>query len=188
MSSAAVGDTAPTFVRRPVFGADIDTESICRDQALALVFLRHPGSAVTRHVALSLHQIWPDLDVADVALVAVIEGDLAAIRDFVPRYHIKYPVVADDGGLYESFGVPRDGMLRKTLLSLRPDSIRGYVECLQAGRGLIHGPYDRLMSAVVVAPGGQVAWRWDASSLFERLDVDEFRAQALAAGERRGAA
>lgn len=182
MSNAAVGEPAPSFIRHPIFGLEIDTASIVRDTALAVVFFRYSGSASARRTAMELHEVWPDLDLHDVGLVGVMEGKLDNLRDFVPRYHIKYPVVHDpEGELYDQWGVQRDTALRRSLPSLlSPSTLREYADTLQAGRGLIDGPFDRLPAAVVVAPGGKVAWRWDAASIADRLDVHELAEQALA--------
>jgi peroxiredoxin len=183
--AAQLGECIPHFTRQPVFGEEIDTASVSRARAIALVFLRHAGSAITRRTCMDLHLIVPELDLADVLLVALMEGDGEAVRDFVPRYHLKYPVVHDETGeLFEAFSVGRDRMLRRTLLGLRPSMLRSYAEALQSGRGLNQGPIDRLGAALVVGVGGTVAWRWDAERTTDMLDVEQLRAAALAAAPR----
>jgi peroxiredoxin len=183
-----VGDRAPSFVRRPIFGLDVDSEAIVRETALAVVFLRYSAGATCRRTALELHEIWPELDLAGAALVAVTEGDLVKARDFVPRYHIRYPVLHDaDGALYEEWGVERDRGFKRSLGALvSPGSWSDYAETVQVGRGLFDGPLDRLPAAFVVAPGGTIAWRWDARTVFDRVDVQAL-GQATLAQVRGGA-
>lgn len=161
----------PHFVRQPVFGVPVDTAAITATRPLVLVFLRHAGSAHARALALAVNEIWPTLDEQDVGLVGVTEGALVDARDMVPRLHLLYPVIHDDGGLYDAFGVGRDRGLLRTLL--RPSGLVHYPTVLKAGRGGLSGPLTRCAAVRIVARGGELAWSWDGRAITDLPDLDE---------------
>lgn len=176
------------FVRKPVFGMPIDSAEVTRSSPMALVFLRYAGSAHTRRTAVDLHAVWADLDHQDVRLVVVTEGSVKAVNDFVPRYHLLYPVLHDaTGELYDAYQVPRDRAYVKTLLALRPWIVRDYVSSLSAGHGSFDGPFDRMPAAFVIAPGGALSWTWYGRSPMDQLDVHAFADAALGAVRQRAA-
>jgi peroxiredoxin len=157
-----IGELAPTFVRRPVFGLEIDTGAITTARPLALVFLRHAGSPVARETAMKLNTAWPEIERLGVSLLAVTEGSSRSVRDFVPRFHLLFPVVHDDTGtLYSGFGVGLDRGLFGTL-SCAPASVTRYLRACRATHGAFEGPRTRLQAAFVIAKGGRIAWSWHA--------------------------
>jgi peroxiredoxin len=176
-----IGDSAPTFSRLPVFGMPIDTQALLRHRTLAVVFFRYAGSAHTRRTALELHEVFAELDQNDVSLVGVTEGSGKTVRDFVPRYHLLYPVIHDeDEALYRAFQVEKDRGFLRTLLALRPSIVTNYARSLTSGHGALDGPLNRAPAAIVVAPGNRVAWTWYGRSALDLLDVGAMAKAALA--------
>ena len=177
-----IGQAAPTFNRQPIFGYTIDSADLTSERPLVLAFLRYPGSSTTRATLTELATIWPTLDYNDISMLAVIEGDLDALQDLVPRFHLKFPVIHDDGGLYEQYGVGRDASITTAAKSLTPSKIKALInQTLQTGRGMLNGHYDRLPAVFVIGVGGEIEWRWDASTFTDTPKVQEIEAAALSA-------
>ncbi len=133
-------------------------------------------------MALELHQILPELGQKDIMLVGVVEGKRRAVYDFVPRFHILYPIIHDEKNeLYDLYEVGKDRFLMKTLLELRPATVRMYLDNLKAGHGIPQRPMNRLPAAFVLAPGGTISWRWDATHTTDLIDVHEFAHEATKA-------
>lgn len=175
-----VGDLAPTFVRAPVFGLEVDSAALAAAGGLALVFLRYPGSAFTRQTALALDTIVEDLEMQDRALVAVIRGSERNVYDFVPRYQLRFPVVHDpEGELYARFGVGVDTGLVRSIAGLRPASLQ---VLLHAGQGRPEGPIGQRPAAVVIGRDGRIRWEWRPASAFAVLDVERLAQAALEPG------
>ena len=174
------GTHAPAFVRPPICGLPFDSEALLGSNAIALVFLRYAGSSQTRTTAIELNTIFPDLDQADVKLVAVIDGGSIAVRDLVPRFHLLYPVLHDEAGeLYGAFDVGHDRAFLRTLTN--PAAARRYFSGFGAGHGWMDGALSRLQAAVIIGRGGEVRWSWQGRGVLDRLDVDGFAREALAA-------
>ena len=180
MSNAAVGSIAPTIAQTPIFGYPLSTEKITEEQPLVLLFLRYSGSSSTRAIITTLHQIWPTLDYNDIAVVAVVEGDLDALQDLVPRYQVKFPVVHGDDEMFNQFGVGYVDGLMGAMKSLGAGGIRGVVaKTFTTGRGFVNGNMGRLPAIIVVGKGGQVVWRWDAQGVADEPDVQNIADAAL---------
>jgi peroxiredoxin len=178
----AVGSPAPGFVRPPVCGKIVDLGAITADRPLLLVFFRYSGSPQTRRDAVALNATFQELDLRGVAMAGVIEGSGIAVRDFVPRFKILYPMVHDeDGSLHAAFEVGRDRGLVRTLL--RPDGLRRWSQALQFGHGWPEGPVDRRSAAVVIGKGGTVVWTWEGKAVTDTIDPDALREAAIAASK-----
>lgn len=178
----APGDSAPTFVHKPVFGRPLDLAQLTARRPLVLVFLRYIGAHGARATALELLSRFDELDIANVAVAAVTEGSLVELRDFVPRHHVRYPVLHDaEGALYDAFGVGLDphpvlGAMRQ----LTPGSLRRVAQSLPAGHGRPDGAsWARLPAAFVLDRGPVVRWAWYAESLADEVPVDTLVLSAL---------
>lgn len=177
-----IGQIAPTFIRRPVFGYTIDSADLTAERPLVLAFLRYPGSSTTRATLIELGTIWSTMDYNDISMLAVIEGDLDALQDLIPRFQLKFPVLHDDGDLYEEYGVGRDSSISTAAKLLMPSKIKALInQTLQTGRGMLNGHYDRLPAVFIIGVGGEIVWRWDASTLTDTPNVHEIEEAALSA-------
>lgn len=166
-----VGAPLPRLHARPVSGRSVDTDVLGARGPVGLVLLRHGGSPVTRATLTALDRAWDDLETRQVSLVAVLEGDLRAAYDVVPRLKIRFPVVHDaDGQFYARFGVGRDAGLVRTLADPR-SAARWIATFARAGHGAPGGPLDRRCAAYV-ANAGLVTWAWEGRTIVELLPVD----------------
>ena len=167
-----VGAHLPRLHARPVGGRRVDTDALGAAGPLAIVFLRHAGSAVTRDALSALDRAWDDLERRQVALVAVVEGDLRAAYDVVPRLKVRFPVVHDPDGLfYDAFGVGRDTGLLRTLADPR-SSGRWAATWVRAGHGALGGPIDRRCAAYV-AERGVITFAWEGRTIVDGPPIDE---------------
>ena len=120
---------APTLEERPVFGTHFSSKTAQQHGPLVVLFARHPGSAVTRTALFALSEQFAALDEAEVSAVAILEGSLQVVRDFIPRYQLLFPVLHDpEGALYTAFGVPTASWLRP------PRSVARAAGALRTGR------------------------------------------------------
>jgi peroxiredoxin len=174
-----VGDPLPLFEHAPVFGRPVDVAAIVQRRPLALVFLPNVTRDLTRRSTIQLNGVWDTLDSADVGLVAVIQGDLAAARDFVPRHLIRFPVLRDDGTLAARFGVGQDrwGGARR---ALRPSLVRTALYAMGPGQRASLGLAQR-SAAFVAARGGVLTWVWRGRHAAHALDTSALERAALSA-------
>lgn len=170
-----VGEKAPQSVLHPIMGLPVDMKR----QTTVLVFLRPvTGSQPRRAVAL-LQEAWPRFDAAGVAMVALTQADLTFTRDFVPRYHVLYPLVCDTtGDTFRAYDVQRDRGFMGSLTSLRPDSLRTAVAALELGRDWTTLPSDQLPAFFVVARDGTVKYARYGRSVTEQPDIEALWAAA----------
>ncbi len=130
-----VGDAAPHFCERPVFGYDVDVAAITEKQPMAICFLQHTNSSLARRAAADLQAAYRGFDLAGVFLVAVSPTGLKVARDFVPRFHVLFPVIADpERRLFDLFQVDRAGR-REALKNLKPSLLVETARHLQQGFG-----------------------------------------------------
>ena len=145
-------DLAPHFQRQPLFGLPVDTRTLCLQGGLALIFLQDAGSLHTRAMARALESAHEPLELADVALLAVVRGTRSAALDLVTRECLVYPVIHDpEEQLYQAWEV------RKGRLGRRP-------------------------AAFVVGLDSEIRWQWRPRSPVARLDGATLAAAALAPG------
>jgi len=171
-----VGDKAPTFQERPIFGYDVDVGGITADKPLAICFLQHSNSPLARRAAAELQEAYREFDLADIDLAAVIPTSLRVARDFVPRFHLLFRVVADpDRKLFEQYGVGEAGS-RDSLKNLKPSLLVETARHLQQGFGpdalSFEGTQRQLPAQFVIAPGGALAYVNYGSSITDSLDVE----------------
>jgi len=142
-------------------------------QTTVLAFLRPvTGSQPRRAVAL-LQEAWPRFDAAGIAMVALTDADLTFTRDFVPRYHVLYPLVCDTTGeFFRAYDVQRDRGFTSTAASLRPASMRLALASLELGRDWTTLPSSQLPAFFVVARDGTVKYARYGRSITEQPDIE----------------
>ncbi len=115
------GDAVPGMTLTPVFGRSITLPADLHGGPLIVVFMGALASSRTRGVVALLQEAYADLDREGTRLVVVTGSALERARDFVPRYHLLFPLVVDeDGGHRVAFGlVPGGGLI---------EQVRGWVD------------------------------------------------------------
>lgn len=169
-----VGDVAPAFVARPVFGLEFEVPPPEGGRPVVLCFVRHFASPFAREAMARIQARYPDFDRAGVPLLVITRTGLTEARDFVPRHHVLAPVMVDpDGELHNRYGVGQDRLLRGTLRSAAdPTVLRAAMEAVQHGHGRPHPLVTQLPAQFVVAPGGRVAHAHLGRGIFEQPDLD----------------
>jgi len=176
------GEPSPTFRARPVFGRDVDLESAPPTRPLAIAFVQHTNSPMARRALALLQNSVREFDLSDIDLLAVTPTSLLIARDFVPRFHVLFPVIADpERAIFERFQVPRAGRMQ-ALRAFRPAMLVETARSLQEGFGpnalSLEGQETQLPAEFVVTPGGEVAHARYGASITDMPDVDAM----LAAG------
>jgi len=171
-----VGDRAPGFLERPIFGYDVDVAALTGDKPLALCFMQHSNSPLARRAAAQLQEAYREFDLADVHLVAITPTNLKVARDFVPRFHLLFRVIADpERRLFELYGVGEAGG-RDSLKNLKPSLLVETARHLQQGFGpdalSFEGTQRQLPAQFVIAPGGSVAYVNYGRSITDPIDVE----------------
>lgn len=174
----ATGDTAPLFTARPVFGLPVDLKAQVQGGPVLLVFVRSLASPVTRALLARLQAAFPRLDERGVRVVAVTTSALEPARDFVPRYHVLFPVICDPTGeLFRRFDVPKDGP-GLALLRCLPG-----LPNLSAALSLGHGrpepaAWGQRPACYLLDRGGDVVEAWVGSGVWDLPDLAHFEEAA----------
>lgn len=174
----APGETAPLFTARPVFGLPFDLKDQVQSGPVLVVFVRSLASPVTRSLLAQLQAAFPRLDQHGVRVVAVTTSALEPARDFVPRYHVLFPVICDPTGeLFRRFDIPKDG---PGLALLR--SVTGIAN-LTGALSLGHGRPEREAwgqrpACYLVDRGGEVREAWVGSGVWDLPDLAHFEEAA----------
>jgi peroxiredoxin len=162
------GQQAPHFHRRPVFGLELDLGELTSQRPLALVFVGSLGSEQGTGILMSLQSMCADFEREGVGLLAVSSSGLLLARDFVPRYHLLFPLIADpDGDLAKAYQVGDAGIGHK-LEGWSPAGLRSRLRLFQQGLGWQLDPRADRPAAFLVSPGGslaQVQYRSETGSL-----------------------
>lgn len=171
-----VGDRAPEFNARPVFGYDVDVAALTADKPLALCFMQHSNSPLARQAAAQLQEAYREFDLADIHLVAVTPTNLKVARDFVPRFHLLFRIIADpELALFERYQVGRAGK-RDALKNLKPSLLVETARHLQQGFGpealSFEGTSNQLPAQFVIAPGGSLVYVNYGRSITDPIDVE----------------
>ena len=165
------GQQAPQFLRRPVFGLELDLEELTSSRPLALVFVGSLGSEQGMRILMSLQSQCSEFEREGVGLLAVTSSGLLLARDFVPRHHLLFPLIADpDGELAEAYQVG-DAGLRHLLQGWSPAGLRSRLRLFQQGLGWQRDPRADLPAAFLVSPGGSLA-QVQYESASSTLDID----------------
>jgi peroxiredoxin len=164
-----VGDRAPLFTFPLISGLPVDM----RRQTTVLAFLRPLTGSQPRVAVNKLQEAWPRFDAAGMSVVGLTRTSLEFARDFVPRYHVLFPMVCDTAGEYfDAYQVARDKGYLGTLKGMRPAALRTAVENLNLGRSGPQLPSDTLPAFFVVATDGTVKYARYATAITEQPDIE----------------
>ena len=170
-----VGDRAPVFKARPVFGYDVDVAALTAERPLAICFMQHSNSPLARRDTAQLQEAYREFDLSDIHLVAITPTRLRIARDFVPRFHLLFRMIADpEHQLFDAYQVGRAGK-RDALKNLKPSLLVETARHLQQGFGpdalSFEGTGDQLPAQFVIAPGGALAYVNYGRSITDPIDV-----------------
>ncbi len=164
-----VGERAPQFTLNLVSGLPVDMKR----QATVLAFLRPVTGCQSRVAVNLLQEAWGRFDAAGMSVVGLTQAPLEFARDFVPRYHVLFPMVCDESGeFFEAYGTTRDTGYMGTLKSLRPSSVRLAFEALNLGRAGPQLPSTQLPAFFVIATDGTVKYARYGTSITEQPDIE----------------
>jgi peroxiredoxin len=167
-----VGDLAPVFEERPVFGLPIQVPS--GRQTQVLVFIRHLGDPFARKALAEMLERYADFDRAGVQLVAITQTELTAARDFVPRNHVLCPVVTDpEGSLQSQYGIRSDRFLLGSLKGTLSGSPARLFGAINYGHGKKAGPSRQLPAEFVIDGEGRILHLRYATSITEGPQLDD---------------
>lgn len=160
-----VGQTAPAFTRQPVFG--LPAQVPC-GRPIAVLFVRSLSSPWTRESLAQVQAEFPRFDLAGARVVAITDSGLDVGRDFVPRYHVLFPVVCDpDQALFQEWGVGGDGAVLGTVRALAMGNVRAAARALRHGHGPLERRQLKLPASFVVGPDGALTFAQYARSVTE---------------------
>lgn len=164
------GDLAPAFHVQPVFGLPVAVGEGC--PPTVILFLRSLGSSFTRSAVQRVQDSFARFDTIGVRVVAFCRTGLEQAQDFIPRYHILFPVVVDETGQwFDAFAVGRDRSFKGSLRAL-PNQVSEVVAALKLGHGSFDGLRDQLPAAFVVGRDGRVRYAWYGASIFDQPDME----------------
>lgn len=167
----SVGDVAPALSVKPVFGQHWDLAERIRKYPAVVVFVRYLDDVPARESLASLQQFFRDFDVHGISVLAVTRSSLDTAWDFVPRYHVLYPVACDaDGALFRAWGVEEGGAAQRLRL-VGVNGVRGLAHSLRYGVPKVDFYGTQLPAEFVVGTDGRVAYARYGRSISERADL-----------------
>jgi peroxiredoxin len=178
MSVPKLNTQAPSFDVKPVFGVPLSVSEDSQSQPLVLVFVPSLGSAVARSLLAQVQEWVAPFDLAGVRLLAFTRSSARAAQDFVPRYHLRFPLVADpDGVFFSQYGV---GVLRpkQFVSSLRPGAIKEGLQALRFGIGVPEKALFSPPAAFSIAQGGVISHVHIGPNLWSSLPLETLLAKA----------
>jgi peroxiredoxin len=172
MAAPSEQTQAPHFEAKPIFGKALSIREHSQNKGLVLVFLPSLGSPVARSCVSALQQRVAEFELADVGLYALTRSAAVAAQDFVPRYHLLFPLIADpEGRFFSLYGLGSLGP-KQALSSLRPKRLRAGLQGFRHGigrpeKGLFCSP-----AAFAIGRGGQITMAHVGYSLWEPLPLE----------------
>ena len=164
------GDGAPAFSIRPIFGHQICVPAEETAGLLVLTFVGSLASPFTRRWLAAFQDQFADFDRVGARVAAVAACAVEDAQDFVPRYHLLYPLAAEpEGTIAAQYAVQQDRML---LRSLRGGLLQNTRSALSFGVGWGGGSIRTLPAAFVIAPAGDVRWSQYANSIADVPDIE----------------
>jgi peroxiredoxin len=162
---------APHFEAKPTFGLHFSLNDACRERPLVLIFVPSLGSAISRACLAQVQEMVSAFDLAGVGLVGLTRSTLRATQDFVPRYHLRFPLIADpQGAIFSQYGVDRLG-LKQALNSLRLGALKQGIQALRFGVGLPEKALFWPPAAFAIAQGGLICHTHISRSLVSTLPL-----------------
>jgi peroxiredoxin len=175
MKPLAAGDATPALDVRPIFGLPVRTPGAAGGRSpLVVVFLRSLGGGNARAAVRAMNAAFPRFDTDGIGVVGVTRTELEVARDFVPRYHVLFPIVADlDGTIGDAWGIDRDrGLLRSAAgLFTMPSALATAASAAWEGRAAPEH-VDRLPAAFVVGRDGTIRYARYARTIWEQPDIE----------------
>jgi len=171
------GDSAPSFTARPIFGNSIAVPSGLASEPLVLCFLPILGSPYARRTLSTLQERFADFDRKGIQIAAIAPARLSDAQDFVPRYHLLFPLVADeDGHLGELYKLREDRYFLSTVRSALKGgaSLKG----MKFGIGWLRGPLRQLGAQFVLDKHGTIQYVNYPRSLTEDVNIEDLLACA----------
>jgi peroxiredoxin len=155
-----------------VFGREVRVPEGLDAGPLVLCFVRYLGCSFCRESLAELQEAFPDFDRAGARVVAVTRTPMRTARDFVPRHHLLFPVVADpEGSLEERFHIGRDRDLMCTIKGLPETDIGRTLRALRRGHGPFEGPERQLAAEFVIGRDGCFSYTRYACSILAGPDI-----------------
>ncbi|MFT5686669.1 MAG: peroxiredoxin [Myxococcota bacterium] len=170
------GDAAPAFSARPIFGYPVEVPAGLKAGPIVLFFVPFLGSPFARRTLALLQERFADFDRRGIRIVAITQTELTAARDFVPRYHLLYPLITDpEGELQSLFDIQEDRYLLssvRSLLSGGSGATGGTGGLMEFGVGWFNGPVRQLGAEFVLDRSGTVRMAHYASGVADVPDLD----------------
>ncbi len=161
-----------------MFGKALKLREELERRAVLLVFVPDLASPWAREVLAQLQAHVQAFDLAGVGLYAISPSPLTAAQDFVPRYHLLFPLIADsDRRIHGLYNVKAGGP-RALLSSAGPAALRRAAVALKRGVGRPSRGLFSPVQAFVLGQDGRVHSHFSARSLFEELPLEDLLAKA----------
>jgi peroxiredoxin len=162
-----VGEAAPLLDAQPVSGLRVRVGS---GAPLVVCFVRSVLGGQARAAVRAAHADLPALEARGIGVVLVTRGPMEAARDFVPRWHVRVPVVVDeDGAMFRAWGVGAASWTQ-TLRGVGGPVLRDQFRAAFEGRGGLRDPLQ-LPATFFVDAGGVVRfaevgpWPWSLPAM-----------------------
>jgi peroxiredoxin len=164
-----------------VFGRPLDLAATRAPVVVA--FLPPPGTPQAVGAIAAVHAALPRLEEAGVPVWGVIRSTLEQARDFIPREHVRFPVLVDaTGATFDAWEVGTDRLLVRTLLdALRPRAARALASGWWGAVGRPAGPVGQLGAWFVVGRDGRLRYAAYGRSAMDAADPEALHAAACMA-------
>lgn len=173
------GARAPALSGQPVFGVPFDLHRSRARGAVLVSFWAPLSSRGTLASLAALTAVWPQVDAEAGGMVAVTRSPLETARDFVPRYHVLFPVLVDEqGAVFRDWKVPRATGLSSKLRTARPAFVKRALSVFRNGQALPEANEDQLPAAFVVSAGGEIVHAWYGKAIDDVVDAEGLWAAA----------
>jgi peroxiredoxin len=178
-----IGEAAPHFSEKPLFGKTITIPDSLSKGPLVVHFVRHLSCPFAREALAQVQDRYADFDRVGIQVLAISQSDRTLAFDFVPRHHLLFPLVVDEGGrLRDAWSVGSDAFLLGTLKGqLRQAARTQTLRAFRHGRGLGLGQELQLGADFVIDRGGQVVHAAYHGSISDVPDLDTLLAVASGA-------
>lgn len=167
MSILNEGVPVPVTQLNPVSGLPVTFGTL----PAVIVFIRDLHGTTARMAIDALTKAWSTLDAKAVQLAVVTRTELTYARDYVPRHHVLFPLVVDEtGDLRAQFGLEADPTFTRSLLRLRPSTVKAWFDGLSLSRDPAL-PNGDLGGELAVDRNGRVIYARAFTSVLDQPDV-----------------
>ena len=170
LTTPRIGEVAPPLDAQPVSGLRV---RVGCGTPLVVCFVRSVLGGQARAAVRAVHADLPALEARGIGVVLVTRGPMEAARDFVPRWHVRVPVVVDDdGAIFRAWGVG-SASWTQTLRGVGVPVLRDQLRAVFEGRGALRDPLQ-LPATFVVDAGGVVRYERVGASGWELPEFARF--------------